>query len=219
MPSSGSDCGLIGCKRKRIITTNSDEKTPHSSKRRPRSKSEHDSSPLTILSGFTLAISTLDVKGKKHSHQENSYKCISKVAKRLGAKVTGQVHKRISALVCTPTSLQNATQRVRKARQHNIPLVDVMWLHQCEKRRALIEWKDYELKNDDLLDSSENKTAICRAISVIDDVNLDTNETIPEAGWSEGVELGCCCVCHENGDEDCPWCVNCSVNAAKKKNK
>jgi hypothetical protein len=35
-------------------------------------------------------------------------------------------------------------------------------------------------------------------------------------GWTEAVEFGCSCVCHENLGErvvtDCEWCVDCSVN-------
>ena len=30
------------------------------------------------------------------------------------------------------------------------------------------------------------------------------------AGWTEPVSIGCCCVCHENGTtNDCTWCVDC----------
>lgn len=194
---------------------NSDVSPQSPQKRNFRSKSDSKSSSLAILSGFTLAISTLEVKGQKHSNQENSYKSISKVAKGLGAKVTGQVHKRVSALLCTPTSLENATQRVRKARQYNIPLVDVRWLHECEKREAQIDWKDYELKSDDALIHSRKKI-VNNHSSIKNGFDPDI-EDIPETGWSVGVELGCCCVCHENGDLDCPWCVNCSVNVAKRK--
>jgi len=41
------------------------------------------------------------------------------------------------------------------------------------------------------------------------------NEIIPndDAGWTEPKELGCCCLCHENGTtKDCEWCTDCMKN-------
>mmetsp|Transcript_25602 Transcript_25602/g.49184 ORF Transcript_25602/g.49184 Transcript_25602/m.49184 type:complete len:445 (+) Transcript_25602:105-1439(+) len=38
------------------------------------------------------------------------------------------------------------------------------------------------------------------------------------AGWSTPIQLDCCCVCHENGDDNCPWCVDCNINVSKKQN-
>mmetsp|Transcript_16179 Transcript_16179/g.24729 ORF Transcript_16179/g.24729 Transcript_16179/m.24729 type:complete len:225 (-) Transcript_16179:553-1227(-) len=214
MPSSSSDPGS-GCTRKRKRALHSDVSPPSPSKPNLQSNSNEGSSTLAILSGLTLAISTLDVKGQKHSKPENSYKKISKAAKRLGAKVTGQVHKRVSVLLCTNTSLEKATQRVRKARQYNIPLVDVLWLHECERRKSRVDWNDYEFKNGDTCTHSRSKK-VSNHSSIMSDFNSD-NEDISETGWSEGVALGCCCVCHENQDPDCPWCVDCSINVAKRK--
>ena len=37
----------------------------------------------------------------------------------------------------------------------------------------------------------------------------DTRAVDPNAGWSSPVAVGCCCVCHENGDTNCPWCTDC----------
>ncbi|KAL7467208.1 hypothetical protein ACHAXS_007456 [Conticribra weissflogii] len=37
------------------------------------------------------------------------------------------------------------------------------------------------------------------------------------AGWSTPIQLDCCCVCHENGDDNCPWCLDCNINATKEK--
>ena len=47
------------------------------------------------------------------------------------------------------------------------------------------------------------------------DSNNDCNAV---SGWSEAVELDCCCVCHENGDLECPWCTGeTECNLTKKR--
>ena len=43
----------------------------------------------------------------------------------------------------------------------------------------------------------------------------ETEEGMSGAGWTPAEDLGCCCVCHENGTADeCPWCTECSITAA-----
>ena len=46
-----------------------------------------------------------------------------------------------------------------------------------------------------------------------DTTQIDDDETnVPDdnAGWTDPVSIGCCCVCHENGTTKyCPWCVDC----------
>ena len=68
---------------------------------------------------------------------------------------------------------------------------------------------DHNLSNDD----SKN------AFLVRD---IDGNLVDPDAeGWSEPVQLDCCCVCHENNPPntitDCEWCKTCNINLALKK--
>jgi hypothetical protein len=181
--------------------------------------SKNDTTKIKLpLVGLTLAISTLDVKGQEHENRDLSYKSISKLCVELGAKVAAQVHKKVSALICTTTSLQNATQRVRKAVKHDIPLVDVTWLYECQKDKTdtglQVSFQDY------LLDKS-----LVREIPKQGGGGMNPDyEEIPDKGWTEAEDLGCCCVCHENGSGDvCPWCTDCTTNTAaaraKKKQK
>jgi hypothetical protein len=186
------------------------EKKKEKKLRRSAAKGTNHTFPLT---GWTLAISTLNIKGEKHANQEYSYKSIQELSKSLGATVTGQVHNRVSALLCTSSSLHHATQRVRKAVQRGVPLVDITWLFECKKHNRCIDMKGY------LFDESE----VGNIPAVIDDesdsaIHVDY-EKIPENGWSDAVDLGCCCVCHENIDPDCPWCADCSVNRVTKRVK
>lgn len=47
----------------------------------------------------------------------------------------------------------------------------------------------------------------CRTNEVQEDG--DDNHDVPDSGWTSPVDVGCCCVCHENGDADCEWCTDC----------
>lgn len=172
---------------------------------RPEKSGNKSSKKKLPLKGLTLAISTLDVKGQQHENRDLSYKTIQSLCIELGAKVTGQAHKRVSALICTVTSLQNATQRVRKAIKHDIPLLDVAWLHECQKKEARIAFDEYLLDKKLVSDKKKESGS-----------NPDYEE-VPEKGWSEPVAFGCSCVCHENLDPDCPWCADCSVNRGKRR--
>jgi hypothetical protein len=191
------------------VATNENDAADTSDKKKKTAKGPKTSKKNKLpLVGLTLAISTLDVKGQQHENRDLSYKTIQKLCIELGAKVTGQAHKRVSALLCTVTSLENATQRVRKAVKHDIPLIDVAWLYECQKQQKRIPLEgDYVL--DKSLVSEKKKEGGC---------NPDYEE-VPEKGWSEPVEFGCCCVCHENMDPECPWCADCSINRSKKRRK
>ena len=53
-----------------------------------------------------------------------------------------------------------------------------------------------------------------------DDINVyGDKDDIPDddnMGWSSPIQLDCCCVCHENGDDNCPWCGECNLTLARK---
>jgi hypothetical protein len=155
-----------------------------------------------------LAISTLDVKGRAHTDAQSSYKAISDLCRTLGASVTGQLHSRVTCLICNRSAVQHATQRVRKALKKKVPLVDVAWVRQCHREGKRIDHSDY------CLDELASQVTESRIVDTADDDGVDVDE-IPESAWSQPTCLGCCCVCHENGDDKCPWCPQCDVNMAK----
>ena len=163
------------------------------------------------LQGMMVAVSTLDVKGKAHTDAQSSYKAISDLCRSLGASVTGQVHSRVTCLICNRSAVRHATQRVRKALKKNIPLVDVTWVRRCHEEGKRIAYNEYCL-NELAINVLESRTI---DVDTADDA-LALHE-IPESAWSEPTSLGCCCVCHENGDDKCPWCLECDVNKPNAK--
>ena len=114
-----------------------------------------------------------------------------------------QVCKRTQVLVCTTCAVQKATQRVRKAFKKRIPIVNVEWLERCRLEKKKLDYAAYSL--DD-----EAKKAIDNRQETLEN-DKSTEEVDPNAGWTEAVTLGCCCVCHENGTEkECQWCTDCT---------
>ena len=100
-----------------------------------------------VLKGMILAVSTLDVKGESHSNSESSYKAVADCCRKLGASVTGQLHRRVSYLICNETAVTNATQRVRKAVKKKVALVDVAWIRKCQANEELVAVDPYRLDN------------------------------------------------------------------------
>jgi hypothetical protein len=162
-----------------------------------------------------------------------------------GADTTSQVHKRVYCLVATNAAIQSGrrgTQRVRKAWKLNIPVVRVIWLQDCIEQGRIIDFATGNNKNIYVASpppqksSSSNSTTTAHATTTPtcekedivrsakaepkDDDDDDDDDAAAAAadaaGWSEAVDLGCCCVCHDSASPptDCPWCVECSVNLA-----
>lgn len=168
-----------------------------------------------ILNGLTLAVTTLDKKREDTStgtdaqqQQQLSWKNTIDKCKQYGANITSQVHKRVHALIVSDAAVRNATQRVRKAIKLGIPIVDISWIEACIKDGKRVDWAEY-LRNDEAKEAAESKKKKSsfggEGCEVKFDISADdANAT---SGWSEPVELDCCCVCHENGDLECPWCT------------
>lgn len=74
------------------------------------------------------------------------------------------------------------------------------------KKKGCEEMMRSSSKNDESNNSDSKKTS--NSNNVIDDDNGDC--------WSKPVPLDCCCVCHENGDNNCPWCSECNINIDNK---
>ena len=223
--------------KKRKTALSSPSKTGSKKKRkRSRSNNTTSASKSSILSGIILAVSTLQTndttneKDTQHQRKETtpdtelSYRAVTEHCRTAGATVSSQVHKKVKCVLCTPAAVKQATQRVRKAQKKAIPLVDVAWLFACLHQTKRLDFDAYLLdypeppkestgstsknkKNDDTNEDGEN------------DVESVDAKDVPDAGWTEAVDVGCCCVCHENGDTDCPWCTDCNDSAKKKAKK
>lgn len=190
----------------------------------PISKKKKNSQPLK---GLILAVSTLDVKGQKHAVSDSSYQAVSSMCQELGAKVTGQVHKKVFAVICNQSAVNNLTQRVRKAikKKHSF-LIDVEWIRKCKSEQRKVDYEKYNLTDraETAMEKRDAKsvkssltdattTSICE---IIYDEKEDELISKSDIGWSKAVSLDCCCVCHETNRDDCKWCIDCNVTLARK---
>ncbi len=174
------------------------------------------------LAGMTISVSTLsdNTKSKIEEGQTNSsYNEVCQTCRALGATVIDLVCKRVNLLVCTEDAVKQATQRVRKAIKKNKPLLSVAWLDRCKDEGRRVDYEEYRL-DAMAREYIQNRQARLRSEQEgLDDENTDV-EAIPDAGWTEPQDLGCCCVCHENDTTaDCPWCKDapCNTNRVSEK--
>ena len=179
----------------------------------PGHPTPHRSRPLN---GITIAISTLNT-GTQHEKKEDSYKYIVNECKAAGACVSGQVGKKVFAVVCNRSAVLQCTQRVRKAVKKNVMLVDIEWVRQSVIHGKRLDCDDYlldDLANEAVLSRKDDTPTTAGSGNDVIDIVEDVN-AIPASAWSEPVSYGCCCVCHENGDKNCKWCNSppCSINA------
>lgn len=169
-----------------------------------------------FLSGMILAISTLQEESS-NSNSELSYCKVAEMVRACGAQVSGQVHKKVHCVLCTPAAITKATQRVRKGKKFKIPLVNIEWIHQCIEKGEklpldlfLLKYPEVQLTTVKLQDENKNGAE--------DDNQSVDNDDLPDAGWTSPVDVGCCCVCHENGTEaDCEWCKDCKKKERAKR--
>ncbi|MGK3759465.1 MAG: hypothetical protein ACI8RD_011782, partial [Bacillariaceae sp.] len=161
------------------------------------------------LNGMTVSVSTLKDNSKKSSDSDSpssSYNDVCQSCRDLGADVIDLVCKRVNILVCTEAAVRSATQRVRKAIKRNKPLVSVAWVDEVRTQGRMIDYEQYRL-------DKKAEKSIQNRQDRLDSEHNNEEEIIPDddAGWTEPKELGCCCVCHENGTtEDCEWCTDCN---------
>lgn len=130
----------------------------------------------------------------------------------------------------TPSHVLSVTQRMKKALKKSIPIWDLQWLvkiHKCHEWidpepffnvtqlvRENVRRQEQNVKDD--ITSAEGP----REVDVQDESEEEYLNTV-ETGWSEPISLDCCCVCHDDDREDCPWCfqgdTKCSVFLKKSK--
>ena len=74
---------------------------------------------------------------------ESSRDELVRVIHSSGGKVTGQIHKNLQALICSRQAMECNTQRVRKARKRNVPIVTTSFIEYCVKTQKWIEPSEY----------------------------------------------------------------------------
>ena len=142
-------------------------------------------------------------------------------------------------LLARRTAVERGTQKVRKAVKRGVEIVDIdefvkgcvergkvysevpgdMNLTERAREVAESKKKEKEVGDNDNGDHNLSNEDSKNAFLVRD---IDGNLVDPDAeGWSEPVQLDCCCVCHENNPPntitDCEWCKTCNINLALKK--
>ena len=154
-----------------------------------------------------------------------NYKALQHTLRHHGATISPQVHKRVHYLLCTRSAMTHATQRVRQAYKRNVDIVDVAWVKECIDTGKIVEVEKY-LCNDEVgcwiaEKENEKKKQVTKRSSKRNVFDIDEKyDNVDEGGgWSTPIQLECCCVCHENGDGDCPWCVDCNLTLARKQKK
>lgn len=178
----------------------------------------------SIFNGLIVAISALESKHDKTNEVTTvndtgddtyqNYKTLKQLLQALGATISPQVHKRVHYLISTDSAIQNLTQRVRQAAKRKVDVVDVAWVKDCREKGTRIKVDNY-LCNDlveCLVAEKEKRDRGSMKLCTSSDVGPD------DLGWSSPIELDCCCVCHENGDDECPWCIgpDCNLTLARK---
>ena len=196
---------------------------PKSSRRKKRKRSSAAGEKQTAgggrlpLAGLILAVSVDHKQGGEGTGDEapsrGSYKFICDRCRALGAQITSQVHRRVHAVIASPEAVRNATQRVRKAIKKGVAVVDSGWVFACLDAGERVGWEAFDRKGDAreaiIAKESSKKEAVAAVTGESD------NDANAVSGWTDPVELDCCCVCHENGDQVCPWCTGdslCNVN-------
>jgi hypothetical protein len=187
---------------------NSGEK---SKKRSRKSSSGLTHNNTKYLNGLTLAVSTQESSSTSKDLSNAlllSYKDVSSLIQSLGGIVTAQVHNRVFGVICNRSSVIQNTQRVRKAIKKGLALIDIEWLHVCQKKKKRVDHTPYLLNDFSKEDSERNKHTKC--LNQQDTISDPTEEELflmnNDVGWSEPVDLDCCCVCHDDNRDDCKWC-------------
>ena len=133
-----------------------------------------------------------------------------------GATISPQVHKKVHYLIATDSAIQNLTQRVRQAYKRNVDIVHVNWIDECIKKKnttkkcSRVDVESYicnELVKTLIDEKEREKKKQKTSDGGGDDGNASDIPAEDNNGWSTPIELDCCCVCHENGDDNCPWCT------------
>ena len=129
--------------------------------------------------------------------------------------MTGQVHKKVFAVICNRSAVTQLTQRVRKAiKKGFVHLIDVEWIKQCKLEGQCVKHEEF-LLTEDAKNFIEKRAKIMKAIEANNEP--DSSQVDEDVGWTEPTSLDCCCVCHEDGRDDCEWCVDCNVTLRAKK--
>jgi BRCA1 C Terminus (BRCT) domain len=255
-------------KRKRKCISSQDlEVKSHMTNKNPKSDLTHETNPKTKLfplTGWTLAVSTAihdpnNQLNDDNVHKKNpiainkdnnntsistvllspTYQELARIGRDLGAQISGQVHRRVSALVCGSSCCE--TQRFRKARKLGILILRAEWLYDCQQNDICLPWQDYnistsissttmtnatlnlstkstiETKDESLEQKLDISTSNLTVVVNDDTITTEDQESLTNAtGWTNAESLGCCCVCHETriNEDTCPWCAECRMHRA-----
>jgi hypothetical protein len=162
------------------------------------------------LRGVVVAVSTQSSGAANETVL--TYKSACEMCIQAGASISGQVHKKVDYVIATPEAAGQSpghppTQRVRKAWKRHIPVASVEWLRECCKEGRLIPLDQRYLWNE--RDSAHAPVAVQQSMAA---GKLPVAPVVRHEVVERKIDLGCCCVCHDEGSKDCKWCVDCSVN-------
>lgn len=165
----------------------------------------------SLFRGKVFAVSTLVEASSEESPE--AYSQIVSLCKDLGAQTTGQVHRRVNAVIATQSAVEGNTQRVRKAWKKGIPVVSPDWIRECMKQGRSLDMGPY------LQQGQEKSPGRKKPKQKQAKISRNNDEAVSPKDEEVTIDLGCCCVCHETaaGPTECAWCVDCTVNRGHKK--
>ncbi len=88
------------------------------------------------------------------------------------------------------------------------------WLLKCKEEGRRVDYEQYtltELAQQAEAGKKKNIEVAPKECHVEYDEDLLKSDL-----WSEPIDVGCCCVCHDDDRDDCPWCIDCPVNRMKR---
>ena len=178
----------------------------------------------STLNGTTLEDSvddSVDIDTNETMTIANTYKTVTSfLQQKLGAAITNQVHSRVYCVVASPQAIKEPTQRIRKAWKRNIPVMTTQYIYDCYHQQIIIPIpmiSDIPNKYRILPPSPSQSSSKTKRTQILVNTNHEgdhstTNLDVPE----RIMDLGCCCICHDNDDttigkrDPCEWCIDCS---------
>ena len=120
-----------------------------------------------------------------------SYNDVVERLRKLGARHSSSVHRKVDILVASKEAAVQRTQRVRKALKYNVPIVSLKFLDACEAEQSFVDPKPFAL--DVPAEKVTYSKVTCTPVK-------DYNSIV------RVLDLGCCCACHDEGKLKCEWC-------------
>ena len=132
----------------------------------------------------------------------------------LGGRISSTVHKNVDYLVATETSVQQCTQRVRKAAKIGIPVLKTSFLQTCEDTKTMESMLFEQTYITSCIEKYEERFRDNQSLLAGDETKLkkrprksDADIRLQALCGGSDVTYECGCICHDTGAESCSFCI------------